>query len=250
MQMKDLALLGIEPSALTDEIGEEDAVKLDHTVGLNKLLEDLEKIDKSVRDRIKLASLVIEMALRNVYGCPMPVCYWMIKSPFLIYIKMTNPSLQLVSLITIDVKANIIHLQRQISNHIYGNKQVAGIEKLTAVANDGLEWAGIAPNPSTPLFINKPYNVCVYINGDESLKTFNSKGETSTHIGGLIPAWARELLESWNSTKANATYINYKADNVLFSRLIPKQVKVSGVYVLDTEKTAVLKPPVKAKVKG
>jgi len=180
----------------------------------------------------------------------MPVCYWMIKSPLLIYIKMTNPSLQMVSLITISVPDNMIHLQRQIANHIYGVKKVLGIEKLKTVVNDGLEWAGIAPNPSTPLFINKPHNMCIYIHGDESLKTFNIKGETTTYVGGLIPAWARELLDSWNKTKANATYVNYKADNVLFSRLIPKPMKASGIYVMDAETKAAVKPPAIAKAKG
>ena len=240
MQINDLNLMGIEPASLTDDVGEEDAIKLGHSIGLKKLLETLEKEENTeARDRLRLVSMVIEMALRNVYGCPMTVCYWTSFDPegrtVIVHIKMTNPALQLVSLIGVDLVGKQVNLQRQIARHIYSTRYVVGLAGLIPVVNDGLEWAGVSPNPAMPFFVNRTYNTCVWITGPESLKTFDAKCVTEAFNGGFTPTWARELAEAWKENQANGVFVNYRGDNTLFTRLAPSKLQVTGIYVLDVD---------------
>lgn len=234
--VKDLSLLGLEPQALkNEELGEEeDAKYLGHTVGLEKFLKDMEKHGKEIHDRLKLASLIIETSLRNIYGCPMSVCYWSPPNSKVAKIKMTNTSLQLVSEITIDFNDPYIEVNRFILNNLYGSRRELNLDKLKQVIHDALEWAAISPNPQTPLFFNKKSGVCVFVDYD-GVKVFKKDSVKSYNDDGLVPDWARQVSKTWKDKHATAVYTYYRNQETIFTKLSSAPPKVSGVIVIDQD---------------
>jgi len=234
--LNELSLLGIEPQALKHEdLGEEDAKYLGHDVGLDKLLVDMMKQGKEIHDRLKLTSMIIETSLRNIYGCPMAVCYWSPPKSKVVHIRMTNTSLQMVSTITIDFSEQTVVLDRTIANFKYSASGVKKLDDLKKLVADGIEWAAVPPNPQTPLFFNKDAHVCVLVDYS-SLKVFTQKETNSYSEEGLIPAWAKHVSDTWKVKHATAIYASYKEfGDIVFTKLNATPPKVHGVIVIEQQ---------------
>ena len=239
MKQSDLALLGIDIRALDDLGEEEDAIQLDHTIGLNKLLKGLEDRGKEEQARFKMVALVIEMALRNLYGCPLTVCYQMLENKDVVTIKMTNPGLQMISDISVILgDPYVIQLSQKISNREYSNCLRNGPKNLIPMVNAALEWACVPPNPSAPLFFNKNYKRCVFIDTDGSVKIFFNDGKIAKYTDGLIPSWAKTIVTQWSEQKLTGIYTVFRGEETLFTKLNPVAMKAHGIFVLEEPQKA------------
>jgi len=233
--VKDLSLLGIERAALdNEELGEEDAKYLGHTVGLDSFLKAMEKQEKEIYNSMKLVSMIVETSLRNVYGCPMTVCYWSPPKSKIGHIRMTNPALQLISTITMNFSEKHYTLVRSIAHHLYSRSEQRDLAKLKLLVHDALEWATVPPNPQTPLFFNQEHQIGVLVDY-HSVKVFKSDGIKTYGEDGLVPAWARQISDVWKMKHATGIYSVYKDQNILFTKLNAIPPKVEKVIVLEDQ---------------
>jgi len=230
---KELQLLGLEPAALIhEELGEEDARYLGHTVGLFAFLQSMEKQGKEIFDIMKLASMVIEASLRNIYGCPLTVSYWSPPKSKIGYIRMTNPNFQLISLIALDFGSNQYTLSRFIANYCFAEFSVMSLEKVRSLIHEALEWTTIPPNPQTPLFFNKTVNTCVFVDYNAT-KVFTDEKFKTYSEGELTPSWAKHIADTWKTKHVTAVHAELKNDVYVFNKLNALPPKVPKIIVLE-----------------
>lgn len=230
---KDLMLLGIEPMALNnEELGEEDAKCLGHTIGLDSFLTAMKAQGDTIYGTMKLLSMIIETSLRNVYGCPLIVSYWSPPKSKVGYIKMTNPNLQLVSDIELNFSENRFVLHRLIGQNCFGEMVQTEIGKIKTLIHEALQWAAIPPNPQTPLFFNKTERVCVFIDYNEA-KVFEFNAIKTLPDHSSMPSWVRHISDMWKGAHVTAVYSDYKGGNHLFNKLNATVPKVAKIIVLD-----------------
>lgn len=229
----DLQLLGIVPEALNNEkLGEEDARYLGHTVGLDAFLKAMENQGKEIFNSMKLVSMIIETSLRNVYGCPLAVCYWSPPKSKIGRIRMTNADLQLISDINLDFNESVYTLSRMISQNCLATTTHKDLSKLKTLIHEALEWATIPPNPQTPLFFNNPTKICVFVDYEET-KVFKN-GEIKVYTDAeLMPSWARHIANTWKMKHVTAVHAEVKNDVVVFNKLNATTPKVSKIIVLE-----------------